>query len=93
MAPEPCPTAADAKLRTAVFTLHGINSHLSMTMAFPPALRCVRLLQRCACYRSRKHVLVFISLQSIFFASSSSSLFFYLGSNFSLLPKPHPQML
>jgi hypothetical protein len=66
MAPEPCPTAADAKLRTAVFTLHGINSHLSMTMAFPPALRCVHLLQRCTCYRSHKHELVGISLRPYF---------------------------
>lgn len=40
MPTEPCPTAADAKLRAAVFTLHAINSHLSMTMAFPPSLRC-----------------------------------------------------
>eukprot|EP01134_Creolimax_fragrantissima_P007272 CFRG7272T1 len=35
----PCPTAADAKLRTSVMALHGVQSHLSMKMMIAPALR------------------------------------------------------
>eukprot|EP00124_Ichthyophonus_hoferi_P003819 Ihof_evm1s359 gene=Ihof_evmTU1s359 len=38
-APEPCKYAMDAKFRTAVFALHAINSHLSMSMNLPPGLR------------------------------------------------------
>ncbi|KNC76400.1 hypothetical protein SARC_11096, partial [Sphaeroforma arctica JP610] len=38
-AEEPCPTAADAKLRTCVLALHGVQSHLSMKMMIAPALR------------------------------------------------------